>query len=386
MKKLIVMLMLGIAVGMQAQAAVALRVTDGVRQQEVVLADQYISVTDGAVRTVYDFQARRRIVIDVASRTYVDYSLFDTVYARALARSEEEQSDAVVDERGVDDQREFASGGVKLLAWSTRGVKVAAADAARFAQFLLHTQGGHPRLLARLGGEGVIPECVALYLPDRTVRLSITAPKPAPPGAYDLQGYAPRAAQQGLDAVLDRIAAATPAQLAAWHAEHRCEAGSGTADFLLAEAECMAMTGAEPRYKTDRALQATLAQDATAQLFYTVVGGGGRARHAQALTGLDQLRALAPRRGTVLKMFEAGHRDKLGQGAASLQLMTEALQENPLLAPAYGQLGDLLRKQRDIPRAWRCWEGSRRIWAESPAGRELTRREAQLIEDYPEYF
>lgn len=85
-------------------------------------------------------------------------------------------------------------------------------------------------------------------------------------------------------------------------------------------------------------------------------------------------------------MFEAGHRYKLGQVTESVQLLIAVLRDNPLPVPAYAQLGDILRQQRDMPRAWRSWEASRRIWSGSPPARELTRRAAQLMEDYPEYF
>lgn len=61
--------------------------TDGAGQQEVVPDEKYISVSEERVRTVYDLQARRRIVLDAA-----------------------------IEESRADGLREFASGGVKLLA------------------------------------------------------------------------------------------------------------------------------------------------------------------------------------------------------------------------------------------------------------------------------
>lgn len=162
-----------------AYAAVTLHVTSGSTQADVTLADTYIAVQSPKVRTIYDFSARRRIEIDLAARTYVDFSLFDTLGFRvmemenrkvlngalasvkldaALGRTVDIENElavtkdkaSVIDEKTDGDMLRFSSGGMELASWSKSGAKVDAADAARFAQFVRYTQGGHPQLLEKL--------------------------------------------------------------------------------------------------------------------------------------------------------------------------------------------------------------------------------------------
>jgi len=51
---------------------------------EVILADRYFVVNSAKLATVYDFDRRKRVVIDIEHKTRVDYSLFDTVGFRVI--------------------------------------------------------------------------------------------------------------------------------------------------------------------------------------------------------------------------------------------------------------------------------------------------------------
>jgi hypothetical protein len=50
--------------------------------QEVVLADEYIAVKSEHLTTILDFKTKRRLLINNKDKTYIDYSLFDTVGTR----------------------------------------------------------------------------------------------------------------------------------------------------------------------------------------------------------------------------------------------------------------------------------------------------------------
>lgn len=398
--------MLALSAFQCAQASVTLRVADGAQQQDVTLAGSFISVTAGQERTVYDFQQRRRIAIDVAARTYVSYALSDTLKTRWKKLNAQKTTTDLehayslahgaaisIEESAAGDLREFSSGGVKLAAWSTRGVKVDPADAAQFAQLLRYTRGGHPQLLAKLSQESLIPERLVLYLRtaegSRTVNLSITAVQPAVRPAYDLNGYAHRRSKDGVDAVLDWIGAATPEQVAAWRAAHPCvlpatiEPGGG-ADYILAEGECVGMNegkDTKPTTKTNKALAQALAKDPTSMLFFNATLEPGRSPEGD-LKAVAELRAAAPRRIAIVNIFEAGYRARQGQVKEGVQLLVQALQANPLYAPAYKELAELLEQQGDVARAALAQEAYDRLmpYLDDP------RRKQKTTEHNPEYF
>jgi hypothetical protein len=153
---------------------------------DVTLSDDYTAVKMPKVELIYDFKSRRYYVLDTVNKVYVDYSLYsiagfrtmelknreninamlakakiDTPLSRQVDREQElsvaDDDAAKIDESAGDGTLEFSSEGRQLASWSKAGAKVGAADAARFAQFLRYTQAGHPRLLARLAKDGVIP-------------------------------------------------------------------------------------------------------------------------------------------------------------------------------------------------------------------------------------
>jgi hypothetical protein len=173
-----------------------------------------------------------------------------------------------IDEKAEDGTRSYSIGGVQLATWSEAGARGAADDAAQFARFMRYAQGGHPQLLDKLAKGGVIPQHLSFVLSgDRTLQLDISAVRTIEPQAYDLKTFKREMSGSGLDAMFDRIAAMTPAQLTAYRAQY----------LLTAE-----------RFQRSRTLLDTNA-------------------------GQAGMRAQAPRKAYVLKVFEANHRARLKQ-------------------------------------------------------------------------
>ena len=423
-----------------AFAAVTLQVTSSVHTEsakgvtnppadtrqvmEVTLSDDYTAVKMPRVELIYDFKSRRYYVLDTASKAYVDYSLYsiagfrtmelknreninamltkakiDTPLSRQVDREQElsvTEGEAVkIDESAGDGTLEFSSEGRKLASWSKAGAKVGAADAARFAQFLRYTQTGHPQLLARLASDGVIPAQLTFTVNTgvgvRTVSISVAEVKTARPPAYDLKGYAPRAAQTGeLDIMLDRMASLTPERLAALRAAHPCDTAADyrddqPLDTMLGRTECVLATG-EPMLPFTPAQLEKMREDPAVALMLASVSPKNKEEYEGAVKTLEQLRKQAPRKAYVLKLLEANNRLRLGQRKESLQLFGEVLEANPVLGGAYKDLGDLLVLTGDSARAWRSWDIGRAIAPKVPNFTAVNDFEAQLLKRHPEFF
>lgn len=433
-----------LAASSSAFAAVTLRVTSSVHTEsvkgvtnppadarqvmDVTLSDDYTAVKMPKVELIYDFKSRRYYVLDTVNKVYVDYSLYsiagfrtmelknreninamlakakiDTPLSRQVDREQElsvADDDAVkIDESAGDGTLEFSSEGRKLASWSKAGAKVGAADAARFAQFLRYTQAGHPRLLARLAGDGVIPGRLTFTVNTgvgvRTVSIEVAEVKSARPPAYDLKGYAPRVAQAGelageLDIMLDRMAALTPERLAALRAAHPCDTAADyrddqLLDTMLGRTECVLATG-EPMLPFTPAQLEKMREDPAVALMLAAVSPKNKEEYEGAVKTLAELRKQAPRKAYVLKLLEANSRLRLGQRKESLQLFGEVLEANPVLGGAYKDLGDLLLLTGDSPRAWRSWDIGRGIAPKVPNFTAVNDFEAQLLKRHPEFF
>ncbi|WP_343733156.1 hypothetical protein [Duganella sp.] len=415
--------LLALAAVPQVQAAVSLHVTATIQerttQMDVTLADSYMAVATPAGRVIYDFKTRRRFAINTAAGEYVEYSLYDTLGFRVMelqnrvhlqgalatakvdtpalnmAVQENELSllagaPAVIDEKADGGTLAFSTGGTRLATWSQAGTKVAAADAALFARFMRYAQGGHPQLLDKLAKSGVIPGHLSFFVSgDRTLRLEISAVHTIQPQAYDLTPYKREMSASGLDAVLDRLAAMTPEQLAALRAQYPCDSASDFSeaqllDTMLGKLECSLITGT-PMVLTEEQKQAVKVSPSVGLLF-AAINPGKSSEYEDALKTLVALRVQAPRKAYVLKIFEANHRVRMKQAKEGERLFMEVLQANPVLAGAYKDLGDLLLMQYDSPRAWRCWDTGRRLAPGFQNFEAVNKFEAGMAEQHPEYF
>jgi hypothetical protein len=423
MHRLIISALMAFAAAPQVHAAVTMHISASsqhIRQMDVTLADSYLAVQTGEGRMVYDFQSRRRYAINTVANQYVDYSLFDAVGFRVaemanrlqlggalaaakvdtplMARADHENqlsilggAPQVVDEKVEGDSHVFYVEGARLAAWSVSGVKVAASDAAQFARFMRYAQGGHPQLLDRLAKGGMIPDHLTLFISGgRDITLSMTqvrSTQAAP--AYDLKPYQREISKDGVDAVFDRIASLTPQQLADVRSAHPCDTSSDFSDqaildTMLGRLEC-SLSSDTPLALTDQQKQAVAASPSLGLLFAAIRPAKDN-EVEDAVKTLAALRQQAPRKGYVLKIFEANNRTRLRQVKESTALLVEVLQTNPLLAGAYKDLGDLLLMQYDSARAWRSWDAGRRVSPALPNFAAVNQFEATLLAQHPEFF
>ncbi len=153
---------------------------------EVILADRYFVVNSAKLTTVYDFDRRKRVVIDTERKTRVDYSLFDTVGFRVIEfRNREylaktlaglkvgEKVMSTVDSEHIlavqakpsnplqvktDVGGEtYLNDGRMLFRRLEPSTPVSSGDAHMFTQFVRYAFGGHPQILNALTAKDSIP-------------------------------------------------------------------------------------------------------------------------------------------------------------------------------------------------------------------------------------
>ncbi|WP_332855679.1 hypothetical protein [Duganella sp. S19_KUP01_CR8] len=442
MNRIQLLVLLALACGASCQAAVTLQVTSSVHHEPlknvtkspadskstlyVTLADDYILTKSDRATTIYDFKNRRRVVMDGASKTYVDYSLFDTAGFRVfemrnrigmnamLAKlntelkpfrkvdleqelSLAEDSATVIDASTSGDALTFSSEGSPLATWSKHGAKASAYDVAHFAQLLRYTQSVHPQVLAKLAEGGVIPDSltftVSTTMAVSTVNVSVEQVKSATPPAYTLQGYTRRQAapaQGAINALMDRMAAQTPEQLAALRAAHPCDTEADyradqLLDTMLGRVECTLSTGASMLPFTPPQLEQMRASTPVS-LTFSATSVTKKEEFAAAVSTLSGLRNQAPRKAYILKLFEANNRARLGQYQESDHLFAEVLEANPVLGGAWKDLGDLMIMRFDTPSAWRSWDIGRRIAPTLPNFAFVNQLESEIAKRHPEYL
>jgi hypothetical protein len=401
---------------------------DSKESLEVVLADGYISVKAPTETRIFDFKTRRRIVLDRTAKTYVDYSLYDIVGFRTLELRNREMlhgalaaakigsalmttidnehtlavqssTPAKVGEAVDGDNVVFSDADHELARWSKKGTDVGAADVKQFAGFLRYNLGGHPQILKSLAAGTVIPDRLVFTFVDGwgtgVHSLLVKSVRQIDSPSYDISSYAKRNAVQAhdpIDSIVDRADAAPSTAIESAKTDSRVGQESDfhdghLLDALLGLSEWSLMTGQQPSRLSPEQL-ATVRADPSVQKFTSVIGVTAKNKDAMAdaIKALVELRAQAPKKAYVLKLFEANDRLQLGDPATAKVLFTEVLQGNLFLAGAYKDLGDLLFLQYDTPRAWRCWDIGRRIAPQFANFAAISRFEQSLLTQYPEYF
>ncbi|MDQ1832020.1 hypothetical protein [Massilia scottii] len=396
---------------------------DEVRQYKVVVGEHYLSVSSASESTIYDLTTRRRYQIDLATRRYVDYSLFDeagfrvqelknrSVLNRALsvAKIDVPAFDPVFDEhelsvasaaRKLSESTEagatvLAVDGHPLARIPAGGTGIGAGDAAKFERMMRYRFGGHPLVLARLASEKRVPAGFVMHHKQvghsQTRTYTVSAFRQSAPASYDLKPYKPRAeAADELDQLLDRAQANAAPPTAATRQAFENDIAQAFADRrpfdgMLAIAEWSFVSG-EPMKMLTPEQKAVFTADPRMQGFAAAMRTKTRADVEAAVARLQDMRKHTTRRQHILALYEANYRAKLGDIRGAMPLYASALRANPALAGAYKDMGDALFKSYDMPRAWRSWDAGRRMAPGLGTFKAVNQYEQVLLREHPEFF
>ncbi|NHZ33720.1 hypothetical protein [Massilia rubra] len=394
---------------------------DDIKQYKVVLGERYLSVSAAGESTIYDFAQRRRYQVDLASASYVDYSLFDGVgfrkselLNRAFLGENLRKAgvgpvfDPVFDEhnfsltaagRKLSESTEagatvLAVDGNPLARIPAGGTSISASDAAQFERMMRYRFGGHPLVLARLSGEKRVPAGFVMhhkqigYSEARTY--TISALQHSAPASYDLKPYTARTAQGNeIDQLLDKAQANAAPPTAAVKQAFEAEIAQAFADKrifdgMLGMAEWSFVSG-EPMKPTAQRT-ALLRADPATQAYLGLMRFKSKAELEAAVAKMQELRKSSTRKQHIVMLFEANLRGKLGDVRGALPLYASVLRTNPALAGAYKDMGDALYKMYETPRAWRSWDAGRRMAPALDLFKAVNQHEQNLLREHPEYF
>jgi len=392
------------------QAAIALQVTvssehldpadaplaqTDAQTADIVLAKRYLSVREGKRLTVFDFSARQRYSIDMASASYEQESLFAVVAARATGTRQRKDVAALTAQQ--DDRAVLWSlAGQPMLKLGVASQPVSADDAQAFARFLRYTWNAHRLVLNMLADGRQIPTEFTLYQQDaagsvaRHFRVhSFTADVPE---TDQLSGYRPLALPAGAPMLERLLEQAT--RLQSWgpetHAMMRAQADQVFAAQHTFEAFLMLLednlsTGALVEHLSREQLLAMQACEPIQQLL-RALSAKDLEIIKEGLANVQALRAQVGPEQPMLAFFEGTLRGKLGQWPEAQALYLQVLQVKPHLAAAYKELGQALYAQGQMRDAWRSWDAGRALAPTHRVFKSVDALEKNLLKEYPAFF
>jgi tetratricopeptide (TPR) repeat protein len=393
---------------------------------DVDLADRLIRVKSAKETIVFDFDKRKRTVIDNEAQTRVEYSLYDTVGFRWLElRNRERLGKALAvakvgsDIMGTVDNEHilaiqdktstllqtmtdnvdeiFSSESKVLFKRSLKATPVTAAEAHMFAQYLRYLFGGHPQILATLANGNAIPSKLVMLTYNvgvTTQSINISLVRPSESKSSDLATFPVRAATglaDPLDQLLDRTVLFTDTEVLAAKKRSKDELESlfrdgQVFDTFLAALELSWMTDEPVPALTSDPKVKVQTDISVRRLIAAIFQSKTKKGLADAIKVLTELRPNASAKSYVLKILEANYRAKLGDRTTARKLYIDALTANPYIAGAYKDLGDVLIMGFDMPGAWRCWDQGRKIAPLFATFGAVKQFENALAANHPEFF
>jgi hypothetical protein len=393
---------------------------------DVVLAGKLLRVQSATETTFFDLEKRRRVVVDNSAKTQVNYSLYDIVgfrlaelrnrdmLGKALAAAKidqavmsttdsehilsiQEKASSPLQAKTDNADEVFWDGPKEMFRRSLQSTPVSADDARMFAKVFRYMVGGHPQILEALAKSNAIPSQLrmtsyavfGLTTHSITVK-SVVASENAP---LDLPALAPRKASplsDPIDQVLDRVAAFEAAELNVARQRNLDERADALKEGRMLEAflasiEWALMTGdALPAFTNEQ--RAQLQSDVATKKVNTALAARSKEDFTEAIKIFEEARGAAGKKAYILKIFEANNRATLGDPVAAQKLFVEVLAANPYIAGVYKDLGDLLFRSFDTPRAWRSWDIGRRIAPKFANFGPLNQYENSLAANYPDFF
>jgi len=103
-----------------------------------------------------------------------------------------------------------------------------------------------------------------------------------------------------------------------------------------------------------------------------------------AFKELDLIKKQAPLKGYIMEVLKGNI--ALQYGLRADDLFLKGLNQNPLLAGVYVDLGTYYKMQKRVDLAWDCFDLARQICPTHPTLNQVQRFEKMLVDRHPEYF
>jgi|GEM_PF-6121717 hypothetical protein len=402
-------------------------------RQFVALAPDHLVVKDDRQHLIRDFTRRRYHLINPATATYDTFSLFAFVdfieaelanrnalgagmraaavdaMATQFSRFDNETNlrleslphpqnpgEPVIEETAVESALEFRHDGNLVARFTPSNTSLPPHLQPRLASYLAYTCSLHPKIRRRILASGQIPQELRFTsrttnrLTTTTLRLRAAAPSPTdtpllPPNVtlahhpddpvLQLLAYIHRAEQTTPPASREETLAFVRSALDA----------NRPLDALLALIEHQLQTG-ESIGEELRRHRKRFDSDPACRTYRGAFDQSSREACEASLAANATLDRSGLTRAHMLELQRANHLARLGRAAEARESFLLVLRANPFHTGALHDLGALLARSWDHPKAWLCWDTARRLYPRHPMLKSIAEREQQLLSRYPEFF
>lgn len=402
--------------------------------QTVALGERYLVVQDDRQKLVRDFAQRRFVVLNLARNTYHDWSLFGLVdffeaelvnrhtlgvgmraakvesAAMMFDRFDSESAmriksrtapadspPPVIETVKVGQGIEFKHRGQTAVRFVAAGTPLPPNLRHRFVNYLAYGCSIHPDIRDALAATAAIPQELTFTWRQVNSETTATHRLVSAKAAKSDSTVLPEGAKPALpesdpvtDALIavqaaERGGAKRPSQRDAIAFAESALADGRPLDGLLALLEHGLQSGEQ---LTDelRRHRAKFDRDAACQTYLKAFDQSSRAAAERSLAANETLDRRSLRRAYMLELQRANHLDRLGRPREAMQGYLEVIRANPFHAGALHDLGMLLARGFDHPKAWTCWDLARRLYPAHPMLRDIAAREQQLLARNPDFF
>lgn len=391
----------------------------------VRLSQDEMWIVAGQQGYFYDFRTQRIYRIDRDEGTYIDQSLYGDLGFRdyelqnrkflggaldsaglednpiALVLSEHELS---VTDRGLiedieriesDGMTQFVARGKPLMTVSSSRIKISPEYSKPFTRFIRSQFGGHPSIVGDLATPSGIPERITLFIYNvsvKTVELRLQSVREVRKRAWSLKGLT---REWALDDQLQKVVPSLGPELkrdrddAIARALEQARQATASEDLvggMLRYLEYSLMTGTQDFPWTEEERNKLIASHEVQALVGAIQNPSNKEKAKVAVDALVALRAKPEIDDYLLKVFEANTRAAAGEPMLARDLMIEALKNNPYLAGAWKDLGDIYFRGYEAQKGWACWDIAREISPGHPLLETVNDYEARLRSKYPGFF
>ncbi len=392
----------------------------------VVLGDRFFSVQEDGKKVVYDFIEKRIFTIDVNKNSFYSDSLYRVIgfntyefrnrlYQRQFLAKimQKPPSEILFIEHelsilGKDSTEEInkSEGGNSiyykwkdkdLFNFSKESFKVDSRYVQMFSMFIRYYFGGHPSILNELKGMSEIPSEIngfnhGMFL--KSYSLSLINYKTLSANPFSIEGLTSVGFEEKdnrLFKLFNRLRNLSNSDmrknlidLSNYFDEQIKK--KNYLEAFLSISEYQSQYGQLIPSSMSRALKEGLEDESLKNLLVAIGNPKNKEEAIKRVSDLKGFQKLTDKRKAMLFVFEANHQGSLGKHQEAINLFLKALNQNPFLAGAWKDLGDLFFKSYMPLESWRCWDVARKISPNHDLLKPIEAFEKNLASTHPEYF
>ena len=303
-----------------------------------------------------------------------------------------------ISQQQQNDETVFSLENKPMLKTAGSSINISKQYQAEFLRFFRHQFGGHPSIVGEILTPTGIYQDITIWhsrILDKQIHLRIKSIEEMPSRDY-VNSLASleksiQTKEARLSALIERLGA-NPAikrqqiEKSVLNNAARLIKANNLEGAMLAYLEHMLITGQSTLSWSEAEQTLLLNSEKVTSMLQAGQNPNNREAAESAVENLEAIRNKQSAGAHILKIFEANTRAKLRQSKLAIDLMLEALAENPYIAGAWKDTGDIYFNSFETYRAWLCWDIARKINPNHPLLDSVNKLENQLLTKYPELF